>query len=90
MRKNEAESVIVLPNWKRHIQDQLLNEIIVKEVVSGQAEEILEKGKTMIDLNLQFRPGKIKAIRLISTLNSKDPLSVGPKTQDLIMTSLTA
>ncbi|KAA6328108.1 MAG: hypothetical protein EZS28_053754, partial [Streblomastix strix] len=56
VQKDKAEAVIIIPDWKGQIWDQLLKEMTVKEVVQGWAEEVLEKGKTMVDLNLHLLP----------------------------------
>ncbi|KAA6377599.1 MAG: hypothetical protein EZS28_026875 [Streblomastix strix] len=88
VQKDGAESVIILPYWKRQIWELLMKEMTVKEVVLGWADEVLEKGKTMDNLNLQLLLGKIKAVILISTLKVKDFSNEWHNTQDLMKTQL--
>jgi hypothetical protein len=60
--------VIIVPNWKGQIWEQLLEEMKIMEIDLGRSEEILEMSKTMEDLQLKLPPGRLKAVRVISTL----------------------
>ncbi|KAA6397633.1 MAG: hypothetical protein EZS28_006842 [Streblomastix strix] len=53
VQKDKADAAIIIPDWKYQICDQLLREIIVKEVVLGRVEEVPEKGRTMTDKHLE-------------------------------------
>ncbi|KAA6330690.1 MAG: hypothetical protein EZS28_053469, partial [Streblomastix strix] len=88
VQKGGTEAVIILPDWKRQIWEQLLKEISVTEIVLGQADEVLEKGKTMDILILQHSPEKTKAVRLISLLKEKDFSNEWPNMLDLMKTPL--
>ncbi|KAA6366725.1 MAG: hypothetical protein EZS28_037749, partial [Streblomastix strix] len=62
VQKDGAEAVIILPDWKGQIWEQLMKELAMKEVVLGWAEEVLEKGKTMNNLIPQLPLGKQKPL----------------------------
>ncbi|KAA6358631.1 MAG: hypothetical protein EZS28_045842 [Streblomastix strix] len=57
-----AEAVIILPDWKVKIWEQLTKEMTVKIIVLLLIEEIREKGSTMDNLNLQQLPEKQKSL----------------------------
>ncbi|KAA6374417.1 MAG: hypothetical protein EZS28_030054, partial [Streblomastix strix] len=59
--EKQIRGVIVVPIQNGQIRDHLLREMTVKEVVLGLAEEVLEKGKTIVDLNIHLPSDKIKA-----------------------------
>ncbi|KAA6368906.1 MAG: hypothetical protein EZS28_035568 [Streblomastix strix] len=77
VERDKAQAIIIVLDLKGQVWSSLLSEMRVDEVDLGLAEECLERNQVMADLNLQVPPGRMKAVRVISTQLKRNCLGEG-------------
>jgi ribonuclease HI len=59
-----VRTVLVIPNWPTQAWWPRLRQLVTKEVLLGEAEEILEMGKMMKQRGTKLPPGKLMMIKI--------------------------
>ncbi|KAA6400952.1 MAG: hypothetical protein EZS28_003515 [Streblomastix strix] len=66
VREDNAEEILIIPNWKGQVQSRWIQAMKMAEVDLGEVNDCLEMGQVMKYLHQQLAPGRMKAIRLAS------------------------
>ncbi|KAA6377251.1 MAG: hypothetical protein EZS28_027219, partial [Streblomastix strix] len=62
--RDQATALVIMPNWRGQIWNDLQRRLTVSSVVLGKAEDILIAGAVMKENQLKLPPGNLMAIKM--------------------------